>query len=224
MDKKTPTIIILEGLDGVGKTTIMDQLVKILKKKENKVGNYRVPSILSPTNYNFLMKGLRNPNKEMRALTILTAVLDEMQEVCDHWFSHCDYLIFDRSFYSTFVYQIGEIENAKLRTHMFNLVKSIVGYKHVTVYIEETQTVRRNRIFKAQRNQEKEKDQLDQFSLENHDLLNERYKEIIPKLNPKQHMLIKGNRRSAAALAKEIISRIEENQFDTDNPNQPSLF
>lgn len=209
MSKKKPKIIIVEGLKGVGKTALVKQLEEILEE-DYRVEDYRIPSYHYIPNYEVIKEARKNyHNPDMGALTVLSLILHEMDCACTKWDVTQDYILLDGSFYETFANQIGSLENTKLQDQLVDLAKTMVTYEHIVVYLEETRTVRLNRLLKARRIKEQDKE-LDQYSLKTHKLVDKRYKEFIAKLNPDRHIFIKGNRRPTLAIAKEVLSRIEE--------------
>lgn len=209
MSKKKPKIIIIEGLKGVGKTSLVEQLQEILEE-DYRVEDFDIPSYHYKPNYEMIKEARRNyHNPDMGALLVLTLILHEMDCTCTKWTTTSDYIILDGSFYETFATQIGSLNSPKLQDQMVDLVKTMVTYEHIVVYLEETRTVRLNRLLKARRILEKDKES-DQYSLKTHKLVDKRYKEFIAKLNPDRHIFIKGNRRPTLAIAKEVLSRIEE--------------
>ncbi len=152
---KKPFIVVVEGIDGSGKTTLVQQLSK----------HYNAPSIKFPQEKGFgtefrelAAKNITREDKKLKPA--LLAILD-MQEIKN---IKGNMIIVDRYYHSTYVYQsiVEHIQKSKLRTIIRN---GNLPKPDVLIILDLPVHVATRRLYKRKSSQEMKYDKLDKYTM-----------------------------------------------------------
>lgn len=224
MDKQTK-IIVFEGLDGVGKSTLIEKFTNHIEKTLGKtVALAKMPSY----DESFTKQAFEITSKLKQPLTktmvMLSSTLVDFENHIQTKIGKVDYILVDRFFYSTFLYQMRKIEDPIIKDSFYSIIRRSFVPEHFVILLEETKTVRTNRINKSKRETDALKDTYDNYTVIYHEELTSEYQEIVRRLNPDRHLIIQGKRRSPNQLMNDIIEKMENLEGILFQDAQKELF
>lgn len=188
-------VIVIEGIDGSGKDTAIESLVKYFKTKNLKVSVLKSLSgkILGPV----IREKLQDPNTNKKQLTsMFIAELFEVEEVLKNKLETYDYVICNRWIYSTMAYNSNSLAemNAIMVLSATEVQPDYIFYLDIPVDVAIDRISVRNKkeIFEN-------KDKLEQ--------VRDNY-EIISSLRSIKNFIRIDATQKAIDVAKEIINKI----------------